>query len=346
MTENKENITNDNQNEEVIDLLNDDVDFNAEASIDETSNVAKATETEDEAEAENEVEAESDGEVEVADECNAQAVEDVRPAHIGAHAKQAQTAYMNKSARMRKVLITVITLLILLIIGMLFYLFQMIQANNNIAVQQTVKSETEAIKSDDTAKSTQTTAKKTTVPNLIELLGKTQDAAVKELGEGAQITRTIPVNEEGNPVKNDVQVALTAEPADTRSGTPTVYLSLDEAGNIIQVGYSAATSSLGYGTISFADAVEKENVIEKTLEDAGLTVQVGSAKLPTDKGAYSSYDTDGTTITKEYFNFSGTGTALGEQYKWESILSYDYSMANATDNLNDTIRTIYIYISK
>lgn len=307
------------QNEDVADLLNED-----EAALEN-------------AEAENEELVESQKLEEAGLE---------KKPNIGAHAKQAQTAYMNKSARMRKVLITIILLLIALIAAMIFYLYQMIQANDNLAVQQKVTSETEAIKSDDSAKSTQTTAKKTTVPKIVDLLGKTQDVAVAELKHGAQITRSLPVNEEGNPIKTDVQVALTEEPADTRSGTPTVYLSLDEAGVIIQVGYSAATSSLGYGTISFADAVEKENVVEQTLEDAGLSVPVGSVKLPTDKGAYSSYDTDGTTITKEYCDFSGMGTALGEQLKWESILSYDYSMANATDNLNDTIRTIYIYISK
>ena len=55
-------------------------------------------------------------------------------------------------------------------------------------------------------------------------------------------------------MKKSVTVALTAEPADSRSGTPTVYLGLDADGKVIQAGYSAATASLGYGSLSFADA--------------------------------------------------------------------------------------------
>ena len=59
------------------------------------------------------------------------------------------------------------------------------------------------------------------------------------------------VNEEGNPIKTEVRVALTDEPADTRTGTPTLYLGLDEDGAVVQAGYSAGTASLGYGTLSF-----------------------------------------------------------------------------------------------
>ncbi len=61
--------------------------------------------------------------------------------------------------------------------------------------------------------------------------------------------------------------------------------------------------------------------------------------------AYSTYGTDGTTLVKEYCGFNGQGTANGTEHSWEAVLSYDYSIANATDNLNDTTRTIFIYIN-
>lgn len=266
--------------------------------------------------------------------------------YMGAHAKKGQSAYIQKSTRMRKVLIVVIVLLIVLIAALGVFFFQLFNVAQNTAVQQTNISEPDTIESDDSANNKQTTSKKTTVPELTALIGLDQTTAIETLGHGAEITRTLDVNEEGNPIKQDVQVALTEEPADSRSGTPTVYLSLDETGAIIQVGYSAATSSLGYGTLSFSDAVLNENIVEKTLGEAGLDVEYGAAQLPEDKTTYSTYDTDGTTLIKEYCSFSGQGVAKAEQYNWESMLSYDYSMANATDNLNDTIRTIYIYISK
>ncbi len=84
--------------------------------------------------------------------------------------------------------------------------------------------------------------------------------------------------------------------------------------------------------------------MEKTLDEAGLAVPEGSAKLPEDKMQYSTYASDGTTLTKESFTFSGTGTANGAEVPWSSTLTYDYSMANATGNLVDTIRTILVYV--
>ena len=60
--------------------------------------------------------------------------------------------------------------------------------------------------------------------------------------------------------------------------------------------------------------------------------------------AYSTYASDGTTLTKESYTFSGTGQANGQELPWSALLTYDYSMANATGNLVDTIRTIAIYV--
>lgn len=263
----------------------------------------------------------------------------------GRHAKAAQSAYIQKSTRMRNVLIVIVVLLVALLVAICVLGFQIFDAARNTAVQQTQVTGTDTTTEDEASDASPTVAKKTTVPDLVSLLGKTQEAAIAELAHGAQVTRTLEVNEEGNPIRTDVQIALTAEPSDSRTGTPTVYLGINEAGGIIRAGYSVATSSLGYGSLSFTDAVVNEHIIEKTLAEAGLTVSVGSAQLPADKMAYSTYDSDGTTLVKEYYAFTGVGQATGVEHAWEGILSYDYSMANATGNLNDTIRTIYIYIS-
>lgn len=263
----------------------------------------------------------------------------------GRHAKAAQSAYIQKSTRMRNVLIVVAVLLAVLLVAICVLGFQVFDAARNAAVQQTQETGAVTTTEDEVSDASPTVAKKTTVPNLVSLLGKTQDEAVSELAHGAQVTRTLEVNEEGNPIRTDVQIALTEEPSDSRTGTPTVYLGIAEAGNIVRAGYSVATSSLGYGSLSFTDAIENEHIVEKTLDEAGLLVSVGAAQLPADKMEYSTYDSDGTTLVKEYYAFTGVGQATGVEHAWESILSYDYSMANATGNLNDTIRTIYIYIS-
>lgn len=265
----------------------------------------------------------------------------------GNHAEQAQPAYMRKSARMRKILIVVIVLLLLLLVGGGVLIWQLIQTSETAAVQQTqiTASESNAMDNETAAKdASTTTTKKTTVPNLVALLGLPSADAIARLQHGAQLSSAIEVNEEGNPIKQELRVALTEEPADSKGGTPTVFLSLDEAGNVIQAGYSVATSSLGYGSLSFSDAIINEKIIEKTLDEAGLTVAQDSVILPEDKTVYSTYGSDGTTLAKEYCSFEGTGDAAGVVHPWTAVLSYDYSMANATGNLADTIRTIYVYI--
>lgn len=197
----------------------------------------------------------------------------------------------------------------------------------------------------ETKDASTTVAKKTQVPSLTSLLGMTKDEAVTALKRGATETSSKEVNEEGNPVKTNVTVALTDEPADTRSGTPTVYLGLNEEGKVIQAGYSAATASLGYGSLSFVDAVKNEHIVEKTLQEAGVSVPEGSVELPSDKSTYSEYASDGTTLVKETCSFSGTVEFGGAPHQWSSVLLYNYSTANTSGNLADTIRIIYVYVN-
>ena len=228
----------------------------------------------------------------------------------GSHARQGQAAYIQKSARMRKILIAVIVVLVLLIVGAGFLVWQLYQTAQTSAVQQAQIAEDAASTSTEqaTKDASATTSKKTTVPNLVALLGSTQDAAIQALQHGARVTSAVPLNEEGNPVKQEVRIALADEPADSKGGTPTVTLSLNEEGTIIRAGYSSSTSSLGYGSLSFSDIITKENVIEKTLEEAGLAVAQGAVTLPQDKMAYSTYASDGTTLTKESYTFSSPST--------------------------------------
>ena len=42
---------------------------------------------------------------------------------------------------------------------------------------------------------------------------------------------------------------------------------------------------------------------------------------------------------------SSEAMAATSCHAWSAVLSYDYSMANASDNLADTVRTIFIYVN-
>ncbi len=256
--------------------------------------------------------------------------------------------YMRKSRRMRRVLIVIIILLVILMIVGGYFVVRMFQTVQSAATQQAqiTSAEIDVNQTDDEAKETTTsTARRTTVPTLMTLFGLTQEQAVEQLQHGAQVSSSREVNEAGNPIVTETRVALTTEPADSRTGTPTVYLGLDAEGHVIQAGYSASTSALGYGSFSFADAVRNVGVVEETLNEAGLAVPEHSVVLPEDKMAYSTYASDGITLTIESCSFDGTVDQDGGTYHWSAVLSYDYSMANATGNLADTMRTIYVYIS-
>lgn len=263
-----------------------------------------------------------------------------------ARKKAEMPEYMRKSRRMRRILIVVIILLVLILAAMVYFGVQLYQEASSSAVQQALSAEqeTNAIASED-ASDSDDAAKVTTVPDLVHLLGLTQDEAVEKLQHGATPAEPRAVNEEGNPIKTEVRVALTAEPADSRTGTPTVYLGLDKKGKVIQAGYSTSTSSLGYGSLSFTDAVRTEHIIEKTLAEAGVSVPDDAVVLPEDAESYTSFDTDGKTRTKEYCSFNGEVDIDGVPHAWSAVLSYDYSMANASDNLADTVRTIFIYVN-
>lgn len=263
--------------------------------------------------------------------------------------KQPLPPHQRKSRRMRRILITIVVLLILLIGALGYFTYRLLDTSKTLASQQTQEQqsaqEVPAMQEGDTKDASTTVTKKTDVPNLVSVLGLTQDEAVTALKHGATVTNSKDVNEEGNPIKKNVTVALTDEPADTRSGTPTVYLGLNEEGKVIQAGYSAATASLGYGSLSFVDAVKNEDIVEKTLQEAGIDVPADSAVLPDDKTTYSTYASDGTTLEKETCSFSGSIEINGAAHEWSSVLLYNYATANTSGNLADTIRIIYVYVN-
>ncbi len=270
----------------------------------------------------------------------------------GRHGKKSKAPlppHQRKSRRMRRILIVIVLLLVVLIGALGYFTWRLIGESQMFAMQQTQSQqstqESASIQKDGAKDTSTETVKKTQAPDLAALLGKTQEEAITALKRGATVTSTRDVNEEGNPVKKNVTVALTDEPSDARTGTPTVYLGLNAEGKIVQAGYSAATASLGYGSLSFVDAVKNEHIVEKTLKEAGVPVADGSAVLPADKMAYSTYASDGTTLVKEEYSFSGTVDLAGAPHQWSSVLSYNYTTANISGNLADTVRIIYVYIN-
>lgn len=268
----------------------------------------------------------------------------------GSHAKPEMPEHQRKSRRMRAILRVVVVLLVVLFVALAAFAWRLVKASDDAVTQQVVQQGTQQAvdesSQDGQASDAQSTVARTTeVPPLVSVMGLTQDEAIALVGHGAVVSGSVAVNEENNPIKTSVTAVLTEEPADALSGAPTVYLGLNAEGRVVQAGYSAATASLGYGAVSFADAVQTESIVEKTLAESGLAVPVGTVKLPDDRAAYCTYASDGATLVEEKCSFSGEAESNGTKYRWESTLMYNYAAANASGNLADTIRQVYVYIN-
>ncbi len=251
-----------------------------------------------------------------------------------------EPTYIRRSRRMRRVLIIVIILLVVLLALCVFLSLRLFQSSEQTAVQQTQEiEEGESAIDDVSAGGTKTTS----APDIAHLLGLTLDEAVDQLQHGAEVAGTQDMTDAGI-IRPEATVALNDETAEGRSGAPNVYLDLDESGTVVKAGYSTSITSLGYGSRSFSDIVAEDAIVEKTFAEAGVELGEGAVTLPEDSAEYSTYEDDGTTLTKESYTFSGDVDVDGQTRKWQAVLLYDYTTARATGNLNDTVRTINIYL--
>jgi hypothetical protein len=244
-----------------------------------------------------------------------------------------------------------IIILLIAVLGVVVYFgFHAFEDSQHEAAQQ-AQEQTAAPKEDIGSASqgdADSTAHLTDVPKLTGLFGLTTKKAVKEIGHGAIVTseQKSKGKDKDSNIKKEVTIALTEEPADSKTSTPKVYLGLDADGKIIQVGYSASASALGFGSFSFVDAVNDKHVIEQTFKLMGVDVPEGSAVLPKDKNKYSKYGSDKTTVVKESYAFKGDTEVDGVPCTWSAVFSYDYTTQVLTGNLSDTVRVIYAYLTK
>lgn len=264
-----------------------------------------------------------------------------------------------KSKKARRKLTVIAILVVLLICAVAAAIVFAIMHSNNNGAETAQQVSGQSAATDETlggATDAQVVAsKKIEVPNLVSVMGKTQDEAIELIGHDARVGSTTEEDDEDSDIKTTVQLLLYADPSDSHAGLPTVTLGLDEDGKVIQIGYSASTILLGYGSVSFSDAVLNQHVIENTLAEAGVNAASDAIALPEDKAEYSTYDTktingqEETLLVKEKYSFSGAPESLigeGEVGTWSAVLMYDYSNSNVSGNLNDTIRMIYVYLDK
>ncbi len=261
--------------------------------------------------------------------------------------------HQKKSKRTRVALIMVSVVLVALLAALGYFAFMLYQEASDVASQAS-SSSTTTLKDAAEASDAKKQGTRLTAPNLVSLLGLTQEEAITKVGRGATVANSADITQESGEgdskttevVGSTVTLALTEQQADAKGNTPSVYLTLDKDGKITQAGYSAPMSTLGYGDVSFSDAVTEKHVVETLLGDAGLTVAKGSVELPS-PDAYRTYAEDGKTIAQEQYTFQGSAKASSDdsEHAWQCRLNYDYSAANVSNNLADTLRLFYVYVN-
>ena len=265
--------------------------------------------------------------------------------------REEMPAHHVKSRRMRTALIVVSVALVLLMAALGYFAWMLIGEARDVAYQSTIQSSQSSKDSASTLDAGSMSADRKETPELVGLIGKTEDEAVALIGRGATETSSSEITEETGEgdekttevVGRNVTLALTDETSDSKGNTPSVYLTLDKEGVITEAGYSASVGSLGYGEVSFVDAVQTEHLVENLVSMAGVPTEEGAVEMPSPE-SYRSYADDGKTIAQEMYTFEGTGEADGASYAWSCKLSYDYSAANVSGNLADTIRQVYLYV--
>ena len=242
---------------------------------------------------------------------------------------------------MRKRIIVICAVVLALLIAMGYYLSLMMDESRNAAVSQMRMANTTEQESGTASSKTAATV---AVPDLVSLLGMSLDDAVDKLGYStSEVTMPLSMTD-GGPAKTVKAVILVRERAEAKVGTPTVYLGLDDDDKVVHVGFSAGTSSLGYASLSFSDLIMNEHIVQATLKKAGLDIPDNAVVLPEDKASYSEYDSDGTTRKTEMVDFEGTAEKGDTQYAWSAAVYYDYTQANASGNLVNTLRQIFISV--
>ncbi len=269
------------------------------------------------------------------------------------------------SRRMRTALLVAIVLLCILLAALGYFTVRLFSEVGEVAQQSASSASSNSdvaglgaagsIASD--VGSSDRADKKVDIPVLIKLVGLDKDQVLDTLGDSAAVSSEVDITEkvetgEGDSKKEEekvvgktVTITLDNGAADSHGTVSSLYLTLDEKGITRTVGYSTSVDNLGYGNVSFGDAVS-QNIVENSLAEAGVPVELGSAKLPQDASEYKKYSEDGSKVCEEKCTFTGTSTVDGKEYGWTVRLSYDYSAANVSDKLSDTIKLIYLYVGE
>jgi hypothetical protein len=261
----------------------------------------------------------------------------------GTHGVEAHSKPMRKR---HKGLIAAIIVIIILLAALCFAGWRLLVAANDAARDSADAPEARpTIEVDD---ETSSSTFEVQAVDLTALIGLSQDDAVSALGDGATVVATTSSTTEGDNPQTTTYVTVNLPVTSTTRGqtTPSVYLTVGPDGLVSSAGYSNTLRQLGFNDASFVDAVNEQHAIELVVRACGIVVPDGVAVLPDDVGEYRTYADDGTTVRQDQYTFTGTDSSSdGIRYDWTCRLTFDYTAANLSNDLSDTVNQIYVTVT-
>lgn len=246
---------------------------------------------------------------------------------------------LTESLRKRKRMIRIIV--VLAVIVAICTIAILVVSHRNATSATSSKQQSITVTNDQSSNSS--TVAKATIPNLVNLFGKTTDEVLETLGSQASLGSAESDSESQGIM---IKFAPNENTSTSETSSAKLYLIEDSSGKVIETNYSVTLDDLGYTNDSFSSTIADTAFIEKTLKTAGASV----SNLTLQQPDASSYQTMGTNasgteyVQKEEYSFSGS-TNLTTPSKWSLKFTFDHSVSASTKSSKSLTRVMSIDLS-
>jgi len=267
---------------------------------------------------------------------------DAEQALFNAHFKPIPPARIKKARRTKVTLIFIIIILLVVLggLGFLGYKFLFVDKQaQTTGVSSTATSIDTTIK--DSSPKDIATLKTTNVPNLASFFGLQVTEVQAKLGQDYVLTKNDAITENEN---EDIKqlVVLTYQPKDSAAAKgavamPTIYLSLNEEGRVLEIFYQSSLEALDYPVATFSSFITTQDMLYNMLRGAGVSPASSYNYPQLTPDLYTIYvdpAADVKKIKKEEFVFTGATNSENPPTWWQVKLTYDYGSTGATQGTN------------
>jgi hypothetical protein len=264
-----------------------------------------------------------------------------------------------RKARRTRVILIVVILLLVAALGTLAYLGYTIFRDSSAGDQVAIKPTSTAPDGTLTDPSAPGELKidETSIPELAPLFGLTVDEVKTRLGQDFQLTKTDAATDEANPaVKQLATFSYTPSVSGDSTGAATtaslpsesIYVSLDEAGRVVDIYYVCDMRLLGYPVRSFDELLASGDLVTEALAAAGVQPRDFSyvPPVPEESVVYDNPNSANRKVVKQTQIFSGRTTSDAVPTAWTLTVTYDYGAGvTSTADFQQATRTINLKLA-